>query len=439
MSRDAAKRFRVSGARDTVRVSGDLEHVLKLLVDGFFVGLLKLPTDRCLDLLRIASGAYAIDRLVRRTRSTVNEAGIRALDLTFEVSDPAFWSSPQMSAAVRDVLEFLTDEDWAVSFEPSPSRVVEDGLQHPLGLPSGYRPTRIALYSGGLDSAAGLANQLVTMDHGYAVLTVGHQSWIRRKAADQLKELQHRLGLSPLIHSTIVTALRGGHAIRMSHQETSQRTRSFLFCACAIAAANTFEIENIDVFENGVGAINLPVMTGMLFGGLATRGSHPSFLHQMSQLATAIAGSPIRFHLPFANQTKGEMLRPLRTERLQDWLRTSRSCVHTSWRVAGKSHCGSCPACIERRQAFAVADIPDGDLYSTNIFAKPPKRQVDADYFRVYRDEARAWLAADTRPRRRMHAHLRGTHVSPENDERIYALQSRHSEEVQAVYGGVSL
>jgi 7-cyano-7-deazaguanine synthase in queuosine biosynthesis len=438
MPRAAAERFRICAARETVRVAGDFKYTLRLLADGFFAGFLKLPTDRCLDLLHIASGIYAIDRLARRSPSSDNETGIRTFDITFEVSDPAFWSSLSITASVRQILQFLTEEDWSLSFEPSRPRISENGPQHPLGLPYGYRPTRIALYSGGLDSAAGLANQLISMQHRYVLLTVGHQSWIRRKAADQLHGLQHALSLQPLIHSTLVTALRGGQSIRMSQQETTQRTRSLLFCACAIAVATAFEIEDIDVFENGVGSINLPIMTGMLFGGLATRSSHPTFLRDMSTLATAIAGSGIRFHLPFANQTKGEMLRPLRNAHLHEWLQASRSCVHTSWRVAGKSHCGSCPACIERRQAFAVADISEADHYSTDIFTRPPKVQADADYFRVYRDEARAWLAADGRPRRRMHAHLRGTDVPPENDERIHALQTRHSEEVQAVYGEVS-
>src|SRR5690606_29891616 len=124
----------------------------------------------------------------------------------------------------------------------------------------------------------------------------------------------------------------GGAAKRISLQERSQRSRAFLFYATAAVIAQACEIENIEVFENGVGAINLPLMTGMLAGGLATRGAHPTFLKLMSQLASAVAEKPIRYSLPFATQTKAEMLAPLKAHRLDSWAQLSRSCVHTSWR-----------------------------------------------------------------------------------------------------------
>src|SRR5262249_25663156 len=156
-----------------------------------------------------------------------------------------------------------------------------------------------------------------------------------------------------------LTSLCGGSSIRLSQQECTQRSRAFLFAACAVAVADAYRICDIDVFENGVGSINLPLMTGMLGQGLATRGAHPYFLALMSNLAMAITESNLRFTLPFASMTKGEMLERLKHHGLGSWARQSRSCIHSSLRLPGAPQCGSCPACIERRQAFRVAGVPE--------------------------------------------------------------------------------
>jgi 7-cyano-7-deazaguanine synthase in queuosine biosynthesis len=435
MSSDVIRRFRISADREAVSIAGDLSHSVRFMADGFFARLPKLPSKRCLDLLHIATGVYAVDRLVRRSGHSGNEMECRIFDLAFSVHDFEFWSQSPISQSIVGMLQFLTDEDWDVSFQPVALRTNETGHQHPLHFLQYYEPTRVALYSGGLDSAAGLANRLIDGVTSYVLVTVGHQSWLRKKAAEQLSALQTVLGTHPLIHSSVITALRPGTDLPLREQERTQRSRSFLFAACAIAVASAFGIEEIDVFENGVGSINFPVMTGMLIGGLATRSSHPTFLRQISWLASAVAESPIRFTLPFAKMTKAQMLAPLRENRLDLWAQRSRSCVHSSWRIAGKSHCGACPACIERRQAFAVAGIRESDYYSTDIFRQPPKSKADADYFRLYRDEAHAWLAADPRPRRRMDAHLRMTGIPSVQHGQIAALQTRHSYEVSAVYG----
>ena len=230
--------------------------------------------------------------------------------------------------------------------------------------------------------------------------------------------------------------MRSSGSGRLDAQELSQRTRAFLFCACATALASAYEVSDVDVFENGVGSINFPVMTSMLYGGLSTRGAHPTYLKQMSLLASMVLGAEIRFGLPFADKTKGEMMETLDLPKLTDLLNRTRSCVHTSWRVANESHCGVCPACIERRQAFATARISENvDAYSIDIFREPPKRDLDQIYFRPYREEAVAWLNADSRLHRRMDAHLSYSRIPLNERGRLLGIQDRHSREVKAVYG----
>lgn len=190
------------------------------------------------------------------------------------------------------------------------------------------------------------------------------------------------------------------------------------------------------MFENGVGAVNLPLMTGMLGSGLATRGAHSTFLRLMSELSAQVTESPIRFKLPFESSTKAEVLQRLPTPELAMWTQQSRSCVHASLRQLGKTHCGRCAACIERRQAFADAGIEERlDIYQTNALAEPPEYPDESDYLHLYRLEAAKWVEGTPSVRRRTINHLRLTEMPPEQDEKVIELQLRHSHEVLRTFG----
>jgi 7-cyano-7-deazaguanine synthase in queuosine biosynthesis len=434
MQNVAISRVRIEGHRESVRLTGDVLHSLRFLVDPLFSSLPRLPSERCIDLLNIAAGIYALDRLIKRTTRDRSHSGSRSCAVSVAVRDLDFWNQPAIKAQVEEIILFLADEYWHLSFEPAPKQDGENRHQHPLQLRMPYQPERVALYSGGLDSAAGLASQLIAGVHNYVLVTIGHQAWLRKKTQQQLKALQDLLGIPPLLHSTVVTGLRGRTAIPLNNQERTQRTRSLLFAACAVAVAGAFEIQQIEVFENGLGSINFPLMAGALFGGLATRGTHPTFLRQMSVLGSVILEQPLVLSLPFARMTKAQMLQSLRGQGLDLWAQTSRSCIHSSWRIIGKTHCGTCPACIERRQAFATAGTVEADYYSTDVLRVFPKPGADADYLRLYLDEAHAWLNDDPRPRRRLYTHLRLTDVPIQEDEQIVLLNTRHSREVASVF-----
>jgi hypothetical protein len=126
----------------------------------------------------------------------------------------------------------------------------------------------------------------------------------------------------------------------------------------------------IEVYENGVGAINLPPMTGMLVGGRCSRASHPEFLRRMTALVTHIGERPITLELPFREKTKGELVRSLSEDRLEDVANSTVSCVHFPRRVSGPAkQCGVCGACIERRQAMITAGISEPAIgYQYDLF-----------------------------------------------------------------------
>lgn len=154
-------------------------------------------------------------------------------------------------------------------------------------------------------------------------------------------------------------------------QEWSQRCRSFLFLALGGAVACAEKADKVEVYESGIGAINLPVMHGMATGARTTKSSHPRFLRLMSDLVSRVAERRIDICLPHRNRTKGEIVRTLVEDGLADLAAATDSCVR--YIVRGKArHCGHCPACIGRRQAMIAAGMhePDG-AYEYDLFGEP--------------------------------------------------------------------
>lgn len=439
MANVTAKTISASWAPDRVHVRGDVNQELRLLADKPLRSLLKRPTPRGMDLLGIAAAVYAADRAIKRRAVGGNDTGARDLRLTCAVHDLAFWSRPEITYLLGDVVAFLTGENWTFSFQAEPQPAGSGDGQLALEFPWTNRPRRVALYSGGLDSAAGLGLQTVSGNRDYVLVTVGHQSGLRRRCSDQIRQLAEVTQTAQQFHVTLVAALRQGVAKRISMQERSQRSRAFLFCSAAAAVAQAFELEDIDIFENGIGAINLPLMAGMLGNGLSTRGAHPSFMSLMSQLASEVAGRPVRYNLPFGNQTKGEMLAPLKAHNLADWLQLSRSCVHTSLRERGKSHCGQCPGCIERRQAFHRAGITErvDDHYRVDVLAGTPLEMTNADYLRRYIDDSAAWLADNPAVLQRLDWHLKLTDVPTTEHQQAAERQRAHAQEVASCFSNL--
>ena len=86
-------------------------------------------------------------------------------------------------------------------------------------------------------------------------------------------------------------------SVGRSSVETSQRSRGLLFLAVGIATAWTLRQDRLRVFENGIGAINLPYPRSQ-FGSQATKSMHPQTLNSWQKLAAAISSRPFRIEAP---------------------------------------------------------------------------------------------------------------------------------------------
>ena len=314
----------------------------------------ELPSPAA-DLLEIAAMAYAADRLVSRPSDRKGSDGSgwgRQLWLEIPVRKPDMWNS--VAEQLASVLHWLTDDEWTVEF----SQLV-DGAG-PLDTRQGFLfdtvpdSSSLALFSGGLDSALGLAHDLRTS--GAVLVSVYTNN--RMKAAQRriVRAVDTGAG-SSCVH------LQYRVSLAEPERENSQRTRGLLFLAAGIATAWTLGQDQLRVFENGIGAINLPYLRSQE-GPQATRSMHPRTLRMVEGLASAISGRPFRIVTPHLHLTKAEVVRAV-PDVDAAVIAAAVSCdTAFAMRVPGPVQCGTCTSCLLRRQALIAGGRSDGDELS---------------------------------------------------------------------------
>jgi 7-cyano-7-deazaguanine synthase in queuosine biosynthesis len=343
----------------------------RLREDSLWQSLWPDPPDRARDLVRVGMAVYVADRLVKRSRRSHLCGPTRHIGVLIDVHEPDFWSSDEVTNALRRAVERLSDDSWDFRFKAIQNK---RGWQRSLNLEYPEIPA-ICLYSGGLDSAAGLARRMRSSRRPIVCVTAHHQAHQKQKVERQLDTIKRHYGvwLHPLrIRTTLIKAPR------MSAQELSQRCRSFLFLCLGAAVAHTVGASEVEVYENGVGIVNAPPMTGMLVGARATKSTHPDFIRAMTEIVSQVAERRITFRLPSKDKTKAELVRILKDDHLSAVASQTMSCVHFPLRDRGAGkQCGVCPACIGRRQALITAGIDEPqENYKYDIFG--PRDAVNA-------------------------------------------------------------
>ena len=362
------------GRRETLRgkFGGHEFHVAVAALESFLFDrqfASREFSDRAMDLFRVAAAAFAVDRVARRRGQT------RSLDISLPVRDHRFWSRSEVAAVVVKTLDEVTGDDWSLQFLP------DNGPRQPVNasrLNFPQRPPVVCLYSGGLDSAAGLANRLADGDDREFLAVVVRQGSNQSSGVEsQLAKLKDRV--NPRLSWTIVNQWLKSPKVRLIEpskrpcakryrdQESTQRSRTFLYAALAGVVAAQCGASEVEMYESGVGAVNLPLQDSV--GWRATRRCHPQFLELMGRLVEMVVESPIKFRLPFIDLTKAEVIRRLAGRGLDDLIRDTFSCVHFPRPRQTHSQCGLCPGCLFRRQALAAAGMSSLDgPYQRDIF-----------------------------------------------------------------------
>jgi hypothetical protein len=126
------------------------------------------------------------------------------------------------------------------------------------------------------------------------------------------------------------------------------------------------DAEQLLVFENGPGAINLPLVPSQL-GAQCSRSVHPTTGQLFERLISALSGAPFQVRLPHLLETKAELCRRLRDTPFADLAALTVSCDGFPQRSEARQ-CGACSSCVLRRQAMWTSDLAEtSDCYRIDL------------------------------------------------------------------------
>jgi hypothetical protein len=358
--------------------------------DTFGVGM----PDELSDLIAVAMAVYAADRLCPRDPRAVNRYDRlppRSIDLCLGVHQPDYWNSQEVGSALRDYLWFLTEDLWTFRFFPVQQAPLRTLHQQYLFPTPPTPPVHVILFSGGLDSLAGLCHYAIRHPTASFVAVAGQTN-------SRLEALQRSLlrGVGEILRGRLIPVQvplgvkREGRAYEQ--EERSQRSRGFVYAALGSVTAILAGADRLLLAENGVGAINLPYTEAQL-GVANTRASHPVSVAMMQELVRLVTGRDLTIELPFLFLTKGQLCRAIAELGVEDLARGTVSCDGFPQRTRGRHQCGRCTSCLLRRASLLAAglqayDDPSGyvvDVYSPNAAMSEAK----AYPAKAMRDQAR--------------------------------------------------
>jgi hypothetical protein len=341
------------------------EATLDLRIEDLYHLVLSDVSGRHADLVRLAAYVYRADLDIPRGGERDSDAWrwSRHLTLCIPVGDPDFWSGDEVRAALSSALGFLTGDRWDFCFsqaEPEARQIPLEIAAHDL-----YgQPGAVTLFSGGLDS---LCTLVESATKGERPVPLGH--WPSARHENRQKRLieaieRHNPAWSlPLLGAHIV---RGGK----ESKESTQRSRGFLYGCLASAVAAEIGAPKVYLSDNGPISLNLPI-NDQLVGALASRATHPKFLHRMTKLMALVLRQPVTISNPLQFRTRPEALGILRQAKAEHLIGLTMSCSTGARLPAATPHCGGCSQCIDRRFATIAANMETYDpaeKYQQDVF-----------------------------------------------------------------------
>lgn len=310
------------------------------------------------DLLRVAAAVLDADRLSPR-RPPQSSGMVRQLTwqrrirLRIAVEDPHRWEV--VLPKLHELLSFMTDDKWELSF----TRATPTPTQQVLFCDDSDSAIEVSLFSGGLDSVAGLYARSMAIGGKYIAVSACGNEVQRRAQASALTRMRE-LGVN-------ATWVKIFHQLQKTHRtrtgmEPTQRSRGLLFLALGAAVASELGLPSFNVYETGVGCINIPMSPAQI-ASQGTRAMHPFTLAKSNDIFSMALDRPARATVPFFFHTKGQLCREAGAA-LERFAPLAMSCDEgEGHKPDAMEHCGLCTSCIFRRIAIFAARIEDRTRY----------------------------------------------------------------------------
>jgi hypothetical protein len=351
-----------------------------------------------MDFVWLAFAVYAADRFASRHPFGPNGTSFwrRRLHVRVPMRERQLWANiePKLVRA----LEMLTEDDWTFEF-------LGDRASFSVEMQGHFRRFEhsdihwVSLFSGGLDSLAGALRWLIR-EPGRGLLVSGQthsrmrtaQELVVKHLSDEFSDRVDHIGVQYGFPEKQET----------SGVESSQRARAFVHVCLGALAALTVGSSRLFLFENGVGAFNLPCDSAQI-GSQNSRGTHSVFLSRMETYVSAVFGKRFAIENPFTFSTKGQMLGFPPLAKYEQLLQRSFSCDRFPNYHHRAPQCGFCPSCLIRRLAFHASRLPDSpegypvDVLDQNRAMRAgeltplTKLSIQADVLATRLSNARPW------------------------------------------------
>jgi 7-cyano-7-deazaguanine synthase in queuosine biosynthesis len=312
-------------------------------------------SSRIADLVDIAVAVYVADRLSVREGDTTCR-----IQISLPVRHPEVLNRKEIYEQLTDVLYWYTGDHWLFDFSERQGFGRPSELQRRLFLSNGFLyPLEVALWSGGLDSLAGLCNRFLSgRDIQYVLFGTGGNTYIHRVQQRVAQRVRQQFGMNSCVSLAQVPI----HLSEISNLKKNRdmRARGFVFLLLGSACALSLSQGSLFIYENGIGAINLPFRPSEV-GLDHARSVHPRSLAMMSELVSLILESPFSFINPFFFWTKAQMCEVFTRTASTELISITTTCDRRHRKKPGE--CGWCSSCLLRKQALAAYEIRDPTQY----------------------------------------------------------------------------
>lgn len=346
-----------------------------------------VPSETSADLAILAATVTAADTRISRAADS-EDGWTREIDLYIPVLEPSRWTA--LVPLITRTLNFLTGDRWRLFFRGRNSRNQELVRRPPKLAPLSL--TSVCLFSGGLDSFIGAIDLFAEGETPLLVSHYGDNSTSGQElCAQRLRSVYGDVGKR---HVRANVRFNRNDFSRPMDEESTTRSRSFLFLALAALAASGFsEQPVIYVPENGLISLNVP-LDALRVGAWSTRTTHPFYIARWQEI---LGGLEIAATLenPYRFKTKGEMLSTCSNSELArlnlDVTISCSSITKARWLGLSPRHCGFCVPCLIRRAAVESAFRSDPTTYTIpDLSAKPlDSKSAEGEHVRSFQMMAR--------------------------------------------------
>ena len=289
-----------------------------------------LLNPRMKDLREIAAYVFSANVKICRDfpRPVYPAAPARSFRFHINVRDYDFWSQQDNKDLLEELFFFMSgDDNYRFNFyKMPPGAKLEKG---PVWNPHSEEHL-ITLFSGGLDSVAGLIELLETTRK--KIILVSHQAGLPEIALRQNKLFSIISDLYPG---------RCGHfrfqcdVPNIHFDDKTIGTRGFLYITEAFIRARVFNQDNLYVFENGISSLGFDKVFSSAINS-AGRQYHPKTLGLLGILFSRITEKEFTIKQPFLFRTKAQVIEVLNDYNKQDLLKHTISCSNLLGRSCRK-------------------------------------------------------------------------------------------------------